>query len=158
MLHILEVLNKKLRKTSSLLWKQNGSPGERARGAAIGVLSGAYPFFGFQTLIGIALAKLLKGNLVLAVAGTWISNPFTYGPIYWFNFKVGCLLLGKINNTLSKEIFASNNFWAQSLEISLRLFIGSTVVGIIMALITFFVIYSKLTGMPARNHFRRFHK
>ena len=76
------------------LWQQEGTPGQRARGLAAGIFCGCFPFFGFQTLLGIALASVVRGNHLLAAAGTWISNPFTYVPLYWFNFRVGSLVLG----------------------------------------------------------------
>lgn len=57
------------------LWEQEGSHGQRARGLAAGVCCGCFPFFGLQTL--------------LAAAGTWISHPLTYVPLYWFNDQLG---------------------------------------------------------------------
>ena len=63
------------KKILSLFRNQNGSPFFNAKGLAIVVFSGCFPFFGFQTLIGVFFAKLAKGNIVLAAIGTWISNP-----------------------------------------------------------------------------------
>lgn len=76
------------------LWQQEGSHGQRARGLAAGVFCGCFPFFGLQTLLGIALATALRGNHLFAAAGTWISNPLTYVPLYWFNDQIGTWLLG----------------------------------------------------------------
>lgn len=76
------------------LWRQGGSHGQRARGLAAGIFTGCYPFFGLQIVLGVALAGLLRGSPILAAAGTWISNPVTSLPLYWFNYQVGCLLLG----------------------------------------------------------------
>ena len=81
------------KKILSLFSHQDGSPFFNAKGLAIGVFSGCFPFFGFQTLIGVFLAKLFKGNIFLAAIGTWISNPFTYIPLYYFNYKVGSIFL-----------------------------------------------------------------
>lgn len=68
-------------------------PHRIARGLAAGVFAGCFPFFGLQTLIGVLLATLFRGNKFVAAAGTWISNPFTYVPIFAFNFHVGQLFL-----------------------------------------------------------------
>ena len=81
------------KKILSLFRSQNGSPFFNAKGLAIGVFSGCFPFFGFQTLMGVFFAKIAKGNIVLAAIGTWISNPFTYIPLYYFNYKVGSIFL-----------------------------------------------------------------
>ena len=45
------------KKILSLFRNQNGSPFFNAKGLAIGVFSGCFPFFGFQTLIGVFFAK-----------------------------------------------------------------------------------------------------
>ena len=79
------------KKILSLFRIQNGSPFFNAKGLAIGIFFGCFPFFGFQTLIGVFFAKIAKGNIVLAAIGTWISNPFTYIPLYYFNYRVGSI-------------------------------------------------------------------
>ena len=89
------------KKILSLFSQQKGSPLFNAKGLAIGVFSGCFPFFGVQTIIGIFIARLAKGNILLAAIGTWISNPFTYVPLYYFNYKVGSVFL---NNSPSKII------------------------------------------------------
>ena len=92
------------KKILSLFRNQNGSPFFNAKGLAIGVFSGCFPFFGFQTLIGVFFAKLARGNIVLAAIGTWISNPFTYIPLYYFNYKVGSIFLITFPITLLKKV------------------------------------------------------
>ena len=87
------------KKIVSLFLKQNGSPFFNAKGMAVGVFCGCFPFFGLQTLIGLFLARVVKGNLFLAAIGTWISNPFTYVPLYFFNYKVGSSLLKNSSDT-----------------------------------------------------------
>ena len=77
-------LIQRIRKFISWLWNQEGSPSMRALGLGVGIFSGCFPFFGLQTLMGVFLAKILKGNSILAAVGTWISNPFTYVPLYFF--------------------------------------------------------------------------
>ena len=85
----------RLHSFSLWLWKQEGTPAKRARGLAICVFSGCFPLFGLQTFLGLGLASLLRGNHFLAAAGTWISNPITYIPLYWLNYRVGCIFLGQ---------------------------------------------------------------
>lgn len=70
-----------------------GSPDEIARGLAVGAFAGMFPIFGFQILLGICLAAWVGGNRLTAAAATWISNPFTYFPLFAFNFHVGQTLL-----------------------------------------------------------------
>ncbi|MGB3200701.1 MAG: DUF2062 domain-containing protein, partial [Nodosilinea sp.] len=71
-----------------------GTSEQLARGLASGVFSGCFPLFGFQIILGIATATLLRGNRIMAAAATWVSNPFTYVPLFTFNYQVGVWLIG----------------------------------------------------------------
>ncbi len=134
------------------LWSQEGSPGERARGLAFGVFAGCFPFFGLQTILGIALASLFKGNRVLAVAGTWISNPITYIPLYLFNYEIGCLILGsKTENIVFREL-TWDNIIGNSSILTIRVLIGSFIVGLGASLISGLLVFKYL---QRKNSFRR---
>ncbi|MCT0248017.1 DUF2062 domain-containing protein [Synechococcus sp. CS-205] len=111
------------------LWEQEGSPAQRARGLAAGVFCGCFPFFGLQTLLGVALASLVRGNHLLAAAGTWISNPFTYVPLFWFNYQLGTWLLGPGHGWPSMAILKQHGFWELGWSFTSRLILGSTIVG-----------------------------
>ena len=129
------------KKILSLFLQQNGSPFFNAKGLAIGVFSGCFPFFGLQTLIGLFLAKLFKANLFLAAVGTWISNPLTYVPLYYFNYKVGAIFLKSPLNISSKKIMVIGDLWRQGSIFSIRLIIGSSIVGLFFALISGTVVF-----------------
>ena len=75
------------------LLRLQSTPHALARGIGVGCFAGMFPLFGLQTAIALVLAIPLRGNKILAVAATWISNPFTYVPIYWLNYKLGEILL-----------------------------------------------------------------
>ena len=111
-------------------WKQDGTPAQRARGIAVGVFSGCFPLFGLQTFIGIFLARIFKANHLLAAVGTWISNPFTYLPLYWFNYKIGTVALG-VNPKLSEfNQLTRYTLLNQGLFLGRKIFVGSTLVGL----------------------------
>ena len=122
-------LQRRLNRWLQWIWQQEGTPGQRARGLAAGVFCGCFPFFGFQTLLGIGLASVVRGNHLLAAAGTWISNPFTYVPLFWFNYRLGSLLLGEgagwpgLNN-LNQELLATAGW-----DVMSRLLLGSGLTG-----------------------------
>jgi len=75
--------------------RMQATPRAIARGIAAGAFSGLFPFFGLQIIIAVALCVPLRGNKIAAAAATWISNPFTYVPIYLFNLQVGQWILGQ---------------------------------------------------------------
>jgi uncharacterized protein len=68
------------------------------RGIAMGVALGV--FFGLlvpiaQIPLSAAAAVALRANVPVAVASTLVSNPATFGPIYYAAWKVGSALLGE---------------------------------------------------------------
>ena len=124
-------LIKKIRKFISWLWNQEGSPSQRALGFGLGIFSGCFPFFGLQTLMGVFLAKFFKGNTILAAVGTWISNPFTYIPLYYFNYRVGSFFLNTNKEIVDFSHLTTNELWFEGWYLSSRLIIGSVCVGLL---------------------------
>ena len=132
---------KKLRRSLRLLWDLEGTPAERARGIGVGVFCGCFPFFGLQSLMGVCLASLLKGNHLLAVLGTWISNPLTYIPLYWLNYKIGSFFLGLETNFNKFSELTQRQMWDQGWIISSRILFGSLIMGLLSGLIFGFISY-----------------
>lgn len=127
-----------------------GTPKAIGRGLAAGVFAGWFPLFGLQTIIGVAIASVVRGNKIMAAAGTWVSNPFTYVPIYYFNFRIGQGLLSQlsIDNEMPsleaiQEIVAASGWAAFSDFLNLgaafvlTLFLGCFVTGIISAILAY---------------------
>ena len=82
-----------------------------ARGMALGVIFGCLMPPGLQLVTGIPVALLLGGNPFALVAGSLISNPVTYIPLYALNCRVGALFLG---------LFDPATRLGQELEVALR--------------------------------------
>ncbi|MFN9910209.1 MAG: DUF2062 domain-containing protein [bacterium] len=99
------------------------------------MFTGCYPFFGLQILLGVALANLVRGSQILAAAGTWISNPLTSLPLYWFNYQVGSWLLGPGPGFPSLQQVQESGLWDLGLAFSSRLMLCSTLVGLLSALL-----------------------
>ena len=128
-------LIKRIRKFIFWLWNQEGSPSQRALGFGVGIFSGCFPFFGLQTLMGVFLAKIFKGNSILAAVGTWISNPFTYVPLYLFNYRVGSLLLNTNKKIVDYSHITTNQLWSQGWYLSSRLIMGSICMGFLTGIV-----------------------
>ena len=135
------------------LWHLEGTPGQRARGLAAGVFSGCFPFFGLQSFLGLVVASLIRGNHLLAVIGTWISNPVTYVPLYWFNFKVGSLLLREERGVHAFSKLTWLKIWSEGPYFMVRLIIGSSFIGAISAIIVGISSYLLMIRWSNRNHF-----
>ena len=147
-------LIKRIRKFISWLWNQEGSPSQRALGFGVGIFCGCFPFFGLQTLMGIFLAKIFKGNRILAAVGSWISNPFTYVPLYYFNYRIGSLLLNKDRYVVDVSHITTHDLWSQGWYLSSRLIMGSICVGLLTGLIGGFCLYFPLKKFSniVKNH------
>jgi len=129
-----------------------GSSAAIARGLAAGVFAGWFPLFGLQTIIGIAIAAVIQGNKLMAAAGTWVSNPLTYVPIYFFNFRIGQWLLQLIGvrsempDLSALQAIINNANWQSFSELlalgasfTATLLLGSFVVGCGSAIVAYFL-------------------
>ena len=133
-------LLRRFRLTYLRLIRLRGKPRAISTGLAIGVFAGFFPFLGFQTLIGVFLAALFRVSKVAAAAGTWISNPFTYVPIFVFNYKVGKLLLRTEESRaiVPLDFNSLDSFRELGFSFGITLLTGCFVVGAIAASLTYF--------------------
>ena len=60
-----------------------------ALGLALGVFAGALPFLSLQMVIAVALALLLRGNVIAAALGTWWTNPFNWAIVFPLFYMLG---------------------------------------------------------------------
>ena len=92
-------------------------------------------FFWFSDFNGSIFCEIAKGNIVLAAIGTWISNPFTYIPLYYLNYKVGSIFFNTSSNKIIEKSLVIDDLWKQGRIFSLKLLLGSSCVGFLLALI-----------------------
>jgi len=78
-----------------------------ARGISIGIFFGLTPTVGFQTLLVLPCCLIFRANFPLAFAATWISNPFTMGPLYYGWNQIGQWLLGEQAGTGGSDSLSS---------------------------------------------------
>jgi len=64
------------------------------RGLLVGLFWGFIPM-PFQMLGVIATTPFMKFNVPIGLATVWLSNPITYPPLWYLEYKTGLLLLGK---------------------------------------------------------------
>ncbi|MCK5720720.1 MAG: DUF2062 domain-containing protein [Thiomargarita sp.] len=84
----LQFLGKLLHEPS--LWHCNRR--SLAGGTAVGLFIAFIPF-PMQMLLAATAAILFKVNLPLSVSLVWVTNPFTIPPVFYFNYKLGTMLL-----------------------------------------------------------------
>ncbi|MCS6960655.1 MAG: DUF2062 domain-containing protein [Pseudanabaenaceae cyanobacterium SKYGB_i_bin29] len=114
--------------------RRRSTPPRLARGLAAGVFAGMFPIFGFQTIVAVLLATLIRGDQLVAALGTWVSNPLTYVPIYTFNFYLGqWLLRTKINFSYQSDI------WQLGKTVLIVLFFGSFVMASVSSVFSYYL-------------------
>ncbi|MDF2941129.1 MAG: hypothetical protein K0R66_1771 [Gammaproteobacteria bacterium] len=145
-----------------------------ARGTAIGLLIAFVPL-PMQMLLAAVLSIFSRANLPIAVALTWVTNPFTFLPINYVIFKVGEFVL---NDHSAYRVMQSFEFkdkswhdiamqfvtWLQS--IGKPYLIGLPVVAIASSVLGYFVIetiwrltiYQKLKYRKERLKEKHAHK
>lgn len=93
----------------------------------------------FQMVAAAATSILFRVNLPIAVALVWITNPLTMPPIFYFNYLVGTWLLPSCEPI--GEVHMTMEWLADSLgEIWLPLYLGSVVVGLVLAAVGYVAI------------------
>ena len=128
------------------------TPHRIALSLAIAIFVTWTPTIGFQMVLAFALAALLGANKFVGVPFVWISNPFTFVPIFLPNYLLGSILLGGqySSSRFLDAISQASQFqggwwdrvqaWWQAIwPIFLPLTLGSLIIGGILGLITYFV-------------------
>lgn len=78
----------------SRLAKLKGTPQSIAVGAACGIAISFTPFVGAHMMLAMIMAWVLRGNIMAALVGTTVGNPWTF-PFIWVSiFYTGRKILG----------------------------------------------------------------
>ncbi len=120
------------------------SPRKTAIAFATGIFLGMSPLIGLHTILGFAVARIFRLNRLVTFSGLFVTNPWTIVPIYTFGTWVGTLFLGMDDSILPAFDWSSLtilNFARELKVIILPFFIGTTFIGILSAVISYFVIY-----------------
>ena len=144
------------------------------KGIALGLAIGI--FFGLlipvaQIPFAATLAVVLRANLPMAVASTLVTNPVTFGPVYYGAYRLGKAVLGdpplteeeaaRQLATVQAEPDASLG-WAERMRVWMKqlgavgkpLFVGLLIVASISGLLTYFIV-SAVWALKTRWNRRR---
>jgi uncharacterized protein (DUF2062 family) len=135
-------------------------PDRLALGAAVAMFITFTPTIGIQMLLVVFAAWLLRANKVIGLPIVWISNPATMVPIYYSCYLVGRVLLGQegIGAHWWRELQhppagwwpAVQFYWIRFLDIATPLWIGSMLIGFVLAYITYYVVFYGVTAHRSR--------
>jgi uncharacterized protein len=128
------------------LMRIRATPHALALGVAIGVFAAFSPALGVHFLFAIAVAFLLRANLVAAGLATVVANPLTFPLMVAGNYETGHLILGsQPTHALSMHEMlgrlASFDFQGMWEPVFKPLFLGSVVLGGLFAVAAYFMVY-----------------
>ena len=119
----------------SELWAMNRN--SLPMGISIGIFCAFLPM-PFEMIVAALLAIALGGNIIFAVSLVWISNPFTwvplYTPCYWVGTKILNIQPLALSSMSSLRINAELGFHYAAL------WLGCVIMGLLLALLNFFVL------------------
>ncbi len=135
-----------------------GTPQQISLGLSLGIMVGMTPFLGAHTLIAVFLASLLKWSKITATIGVMITNPFTAPLIYPVTYKLGNMVTGFSDPSQWSKIFESGGVVAlmkNSPLIIIDLIVGGMIVGIPLAIVTYYLVLGTVTRARMRIEIRR---
>jgi len=120
----------------AMLVSLDESPRRMALALAVGVFISFTPFWGFQTLLAIVVATVVRLNSPLTIAGTWLNLPWFAPFVYAGAVKIGSALLPDLSGVAGWSVW---------------LLVGSTTLGLAAAGVTWLVAFSLIRARRTRR-------
>lgn len=138
----------RLRDRLRALLQLEDPPWRIALALALGVFIGCTPFWFFQTALALLLATILRLNRLATVTGAWLNVPWAAPFVYGAALKIGTLIVpgqdAMAAETVRRLLAGHQPFdWEEALAIlrqtSVPLLVGTTLVGLAAAAVTYVV-------------------
>lgn len=136
-------------------WKENvlkinESPLKKTLAIMLGLFIGIAPLWGFQTILVLSLATILKLNRTIAFLFSNISIPPLIPFIIYISYQIGAILMGKeIDVSLNIENIKSSADVFKSFG---QYIIGSITLAIVVALISGVIAYLYFSTRQSKNN------
>ncbi len=140
----LTLFRKDIKEKLGDLIRENSSPQKVAFGLAIGVAVGISPFYGFQTILAIALSFLFGLNKPAILIGSLIGLPWFYPFFMLLHYSMGKMILGPEDSILLDRISLHTLY-----SVFPKLLLGYAIIGILVIPICYVI------GLNAIKIYRR---
>jgi len=126
-----------------------------AAGIASGVAVSFTPFIGFHILLAATVAYVVRGNIIAALVGTVIGNPWTFPFIFVLIYQIGAFVSGADTSVPLADILASDRLWGNPLVALEPVLTPMIHGGLIVAPIMWWVSFVITRALVERYQFRR---
>ena len=121
-----------------------------ALGFAVGLFLSVIPTFGLGMIAALALAPLLRANLVSTYLGTLVVNPLTGMFFYGLDYLVGSWVLGgggevELPRTLARALELAGT-------VALPLYLGGFILAAVLSLTAYTVIFLGAKMYQSKNN------
>ncbi len=113
-----------------------------AAGIASGVAVSFTPLIGFHFILAALLAWLVRGNLIMAMIGTIVGNPWTFPLIWVLIHSVGVSLLGNPSTETDVSMLSYEFLMNSPGSVLVSMLLGGLVTGSVLGIIVFALAYS----------------
>jgi len=138
---------KKWKKRIKTILSLDSHPGHISAALAVGVFISFTPFFGAHLIMAIAAAFIFRLNKLACITGTWLNNPFTVVPATALSYKLGRVMLGQP----AVKITIKGLDWHFVKQHATSLILGSSVIGFIAAVISYFICYYLIVSFRQKD-------
>lgn len=118
---------------------------------AVGLFTCFLPIPG-QTAVAAMVALWLRVNIPVAVAGSWLANPVTSGPLYYTCYRFGAWLLDRPRGEFRVE-FSFEWLWSEIGRMWQPLMLGCVVLGVVVTGLSV-VVLNQIWIRASRRKFR----
>ncbi|TYC63520.1 DUF2062 domain-containing protein [Rhodobacterales bacterium] len=127
------------------------TPHAIAIGFAAGASASCTPLVGFHFLTALALAYIVRGNLIASALGTSVGNPLTFPFIWALTFKIGQWILhGRAPDADPHQVHQQfqHGLFEKSFEslwpMIKPMLIGGIPLGLVVGLVSYLVVYKSV--------------
>ncbi len=107
------------------------------RGIGVGLFWGFIPM-PFQMLGVMATTPFFRFNAPIALLTVWLSNPFTYAPLWYLEYRTGTFLLGR--ETLKGVELSIKWFKCHWDDIVVPLYVGTAFYSVVVSVLVYFLL------------------
>jgi len=118
-------------------------------GLAVGVFVGLTPLMPLHTILAVPLARLLRGSMIAAAIGVWITNPLTIPLLYPAFFFLGRALTPYGQAVQLSALNEGQDLLAIGTDAALAGIFGGLVMSIILAPLTYLLTFKYVDRFQA---------